>query len=96
METTNAGTVAIVVIVIGIIRIASAGTVGCGCGRLLIGHFHVGGDHRLAAARIVGQCAQQISVLIGLINDGIGFYGGVVLCHFRRSRCYCLGTFFTR
>lgn len=75
METTNAGTVAIVVIVIGIIRIASAGTVGCGCGRLLIGHFHVGGDHRLSATRVIGQCTEEVAVLVGLVDYGIGFHG---------------------
>ena len=96
MEAADAGTVVVVIIVIGIIRVAAAaGRVGRG-GILFLSNFHIGCDHRLGAAGIVGQCTQQIAVFIGFINDGIRLHSGVVVGRLCGGGFHSWGTFFTR
>ena len=79
MEPTEAGSVIVIVVVIGIVSITASGSVGGSSGLLLVSDLHVGGDHRFRAAWIVGQRAQQISVFVGFINDGIRLHSGVVV-----------------
>lgn len=71
VEPTEAGTVTVVVIVIGVVTVAASGDRSV----RIIDHFHIRSDDRLRAARIVGQCAEQVAVFVSLINDGIGFHG---------------------
>ena len=79
VESADARAIAVIIVVVRIIDIAGGCSCRDGCGGITFNYLHVGGDHRLAAARIIGQRAEQISVLIGFINDGISFH--------RRSLC---------
>lgn len=71
MKSAESGTVAVIVIVVRIIAIAADGSCG------IVHYLHVGGDHGFAASRIVGQRAEEVSVFVSLVNDGIGLHSGV-------------------
>ena len=74
MEPADAGSVVVVVIIVGVV---GACCDGCSCSPF-VHNFHVSSDYWLCATRIVGQGAQEVAVFIGLINDGVGLHGGVV------------------
>lgn len=74
VESAETRTVAVVVVVVRIVAVVAGGT-RAGRGGI-VHHLHVGGDHRLAAARIVGQRAEQVAIFIGFVNDGIGLDRG--------------------
>lgn len=73
VKSADTGSVAVVVIVI---RIIGAGGCDSRGGCFAIDHLHVGRDHRLAAAWIIGQRTEQISVFVSFINDGVGLHLG--------------------
>jgi len=95
MEPADAGTVGVVVVIVGVVAVAGARRIDRGRLRL-VHHFHIRGDDRFRTTRIIGQRTQQISVFIGLVNDGIRLHGGVIVRCLRGGRLHGLGTFFTR
>jgi hypothetical protein len=95
MEPADAGTVGVVVVIVGVVAVAGARRIDRGRLRL-VHHFHIRGDDRFRAARIVGQRAEQVAVFIGLVNNGISLDSGVFGDRLCGRRLHCCDLFFAR
>jgi len=95
VKSAEPGAVTIIIVVIGVVAGTAGGRSGC-----RIGDRCIVRDDRFRTARIIGQCAQQVAVLVGLIDDGIGLQGSAVGCDrvgwLRGARGHLLHGFFVR
>lgn len=73
MKSAESGTVTIIVVIVGIVAVTAGGR-----SSRRIGYLRIVRDDRLRTARVVGQRAKQVAVLIRFVNDGIGHQRGAI------------------